>query len=230
VDNNKNIKVGVILDSVKCPWYIYDIINWLQSQKNIQFNEIIIQSTEIKKNLFLKFIKVISEKKVIKSFNALIIKLVYFLEKKIILVKKKNYIKYFLAYDLSNYKIKKIYIKHLKSNNNKNFYYNKKDILKIKNLKLDIIIRGGSGILKGEILKSSKYGIISFHHGDNKIYRGGPPGFWEVFYENSCTGFIIQQLTEQLDEGNVIYSGHFKTKTSYVFNQITLFERSNFFF
>jgi hypothetical protein len=229
MDNSKNIKVCIILDSIKCPWYIYDIINWLQSQKNIQFNGIIIQSTKTEKNLFLKFIKAISEKKVIKLFNGLIIKLIYFLEKKIILIKNKTYIKYFLAYDLSNYKIKKIYIKNLKSNNNEN-YYNEKDILKIKKLKLDIIIRGGSGILKGEILKSCKYGIISFHHGDNKIYRGGPPGFWEVFYENSCTGFIIQQLTEQLDGGNVIFSGHFKTKTSYVFNQITLFERSNFFF
>ena len=36
----------------------------------------------------------------------------------------------------------------------------------IKNYKFDILIRCGSGILKGKILHSSKYGIISFEDGE----------------------------------------------------------------
>ena len=34
---------------------------------------------------------------------------------------------------------------------------------------VDILISVGVGILKGDILSSSKYGIISFHHGDNSL-------------------------------------------------------------
>ena len=51
-------------------------------------------------------------------------------------------------------------------------------------------------------------GIISFHHGDNNINRGGPAGFWEVFNEEPSTGFIIQRLTEELDGGDVIFKAN----------------------
>ena len=52
-----------------------------------------------------------------------------------------------------------------------------KDLSLISSYDLDCIIRCGSGILKGEILKLTKFGVISFHHGDNRFYRGGPSGF-----------------------------------------------------
>ena len=60
-------------------------------------------------------------------------------------------------------------------------------------------MRGGSGILKGEILRSSKFGIISFHHGDNRFYKGKPSA-WEVKEKNLKSGFTIQILNEKLDE------------------------------
>ena len=51
------------------------------------------------------------------------------------------------------------------------------DIEKIKSKNLDFIIRFGFGILKGEILNAARWGIWSFHHGDEQKFRGGPPGF-----------------------------------------------------
>ena len=62
-----------------------------------------------------------------------------------------------------------------------------------------------SGILKGEILKLTKFGVISFHHGDNRFYRGGPSGFWEVFNNELSSGFIIQRLNDELDGGMVLF-------------------------
>ena len=44
-------------------------------------------------------------------------------------------------------------------------------------MNLDILLYCGSGILHGDILKSSRYGVLSIHHGDNNNNRGGPPGF-----------------------------------------------------
>src|SRR5438093_1187012 len=75
------------------------------------------------------------------------------------------------------------------------YRFSGEDIDKVKSLNLDLLIRYGSGILNGEILNSTKFGIISFHHADNRINRGGPVGFWEVYSKQDTTGFIIQQLT-----------------------------------
>ena len=72
------------------------------------------------------------------------------------------------------------------------------------------MIRLGSKILKGKILKCSRNGILSLHHGDNQVFRGGPAGFWETYFGINNSGFIIQQLTDKLDAGNVIFRGLFK--------------------
>ena len=83
--------------------------------------------------------------------------------------------------------------------------------------------------MKGEILNCSKFGILSFHHGDNNINRGQPPGFWEVYHKSPSTGFIIQQLTEDLDGGNVVFRGNIMTKAFYTLNQSNLYQYSYYY-
>jgi hypothetical protein len=51
----------------------------------------------------------------------------------------------------------------------------------------------------------------SYHHGDNRAYRGGPPAFWEVLEESAVTGTVLQVLTEELDGGKVIYRSYSAT-------------------
>ena len=83
-------------------------------------------------------------------------------------------------------------------------YLNSDDISEIGKYNIDIFVRCGFGILRGDILNSAKYGIWSFHHGDNLKNRGGPPGFWESMESWSETGSILQILTEDLDNGMVL--------------------------
>src|SRR5262249_31739040 len=109
------------------------------------------------------------------------------------------------------------------------FRYRDEDIRAIKSLNLDVLLRFGSGILHGEILSASRFGILSFHHGDNRINRGGPAGFWEVYFRQDATGFVIQQLTEEVDAGNVLFRGCFATKYYYLLNQASVSKRSNFY-
>ena len=61
-------------------------------------------------------------------------------------------------------------------------YINETDLKTIKESEVDILVRIGFRILKGEILTIARYGVWSYHHGDNKKNRGGPPGFWETVY------------------------------------------------
>lgn len=80
--------------------------------------------------------------------------------------------------------------------------------------KIDVAIRLGWRIVDGDILKSFKHGILSLHHGDNRINRGGPWCFWEMFLKQPLTGVTLQVLNEQLDAGNVIERGFVKTDYS----------------
>lgn len=84
-------------------------------------------------------------------------------------------------------------------------YFEKGDIDKVKDHKIDILIRMGFRVLRGEILKSSRYGVWSFHHGDNSQMRGSPPGFWEVVENWPTTGAVLQIISEDLDGGKVLY-------------------------
>lgn len=90
-------------------------------------------------------------------------------------------------------------------------YFQDDDLAEIKAKELDFIIRFGFGILKGEILTAAKYGVWSYHHGDEQKYRGGPPGFWEIYNGSKTTSVILQQLTPALDGGKVLKKGTFKT-------------------
>ena len=79
------------------------------------------------------------------------------------------------------------------------------DIEAIRAARLDVLVRLGFRILRGEILNVARFGVWSYHHGDNERYRGGPPCFWEVMEGDPITGTILQRLTESLDDGEVLY-------------------------
>lgn len=79
------------------------------------------------------------------------------------------------------------------------------DIETIRAARLDVLMRLGFRILRGDILNVARFGVWSYHHGDNDRYRGGPACFWEVMEGEPVTGTILQRLTEALDDGEVLY-------------------------
>ncbi len=90
------------------------------------------------------------------------------------------------------------------------------DLNTVQSHNLDLILRFSFGILKGDVLESAKYGIWSFHHGDERVYRGQPPGFWELVDGQPTVGTILQRITERLDGGTVLHRGRFRaTSHSY---------------
>ena len=68
----------------------------------------------------------------------------------------------------------------------------------------DVAIRFGFGILKGDVLDAPEHGVLSFHHGDLREYRGMPCGFWEFLNDEETGGVTLQRLTETLDGGEVV--------------------------
>jgi hypothetical protein len=76
----------------------------------------------------------------------------------------------------------------------------------------DVLLRFGFNILRGPVLQSARYGVWSFHHGDNNVYRGGPAHFWELVERAPLTGVLLQVLTEELDGGLVLSKGLVRTE------------------
>lgn len=90
-------------------------------------------------------------------------------------------------------------------------YFSQSDVAAIERENLDFILRFAFDAIRGEILNAARYGVWSFHHGDEQRYRGTPPGFWEIFNDDPVNGAILQRLTERPEAGIVLKKGYFKT-------------------
>jgi len=82
----------------------------------------------------------------------------------------------------------------------------------IRSKDLDVLLRFGFRILHGDILRATRYGVWSYHHGDNQFYRGGPAHFWELQEGSPLSGVILQVLNEELDGGIVLCKSLFATE------------------
>jgi hypothetical protein len=81
---------------------------------------------------------------------------------------------------------------------------NESDLARVAAHDVDVLIRLGFRILRGGVLRVARYGVWSYHHGDNLLNRGGPPGLWESMQGWPVTGSVLQVLTEDLDNGQVL--------------------------
>ncbi|MFM9118734.1 MAG: hypothetical protein ACKOQT_00220, partial [Acidimicrobiaceae bacterium] len=75
---------------------------------------------------------------------------------------------------------------------------------------LDVIIKFGMNLLKDPQDIPSKYGVLSFHHGDPSEHRGRPSGFYELLTGANHVGAVVQQLSNKLDAGTIRSFGKYR--------------------
>jgi len=72
----------------------------------------------------------------------------------------------------------------------------------IREYKLDVLLLiNGYGIIKKELLTITPLGILSYHHGNMRKYRGMPPAFWELNNNEKEISVTVQKLETGLDSG-----------------------------
>lgn len=72
----------------------------------------------------------------------------------------------------------------------------------IKHHNLDVLLLiGGYGIVKEPLLSAAPLGVLSYHHGNMRKYRGFPPALWELYNNEKEMGVTVQILTAGLDCG-----------------------------
>lgn len=80
--------------------------------------------------------------------------------------------------------------------------YSQETIAKIKSYDLQLLILvGGFGIVKKPLLEVTAGGVLSYHHGNMRKYRGMPPGLWELYNGEEEMGVTVQILSPGLDDG-----------------------------
>lgn len=72
----------------------------------------------------------------------------------------------------------------------------------------DVAIRFGFGLLTGPILEDLECGVLSFHFGDVREYRGRIGGLWEFLEGEPTAGVTLQQLTSRVDGGRIVAVDH----------------------
>ena len=226
----KKLKVAFLIDQGPVPNLFSELLRLAETAENYTVEALIIQNNPARQTTIVKKARAYVRRK---GINKLITRVLFSIIQKI-----EYWILNILNFDLKILENEEIdFSKYLIINTNPKisengliYRFKENDLDKIKNLNLDIIVRAGSGILRGEILNVSKLGIYSFHHGDNNMYRGSPAGFWEVYNSESTTGFIIQKLTDELDGGDVLFRGAIRSRPLFLLNQNEIFKKSIQFF
>jgi len=224
------VKVGYIVDEGAQPYLVWDLIEKSKLSEEYSIDLMIVQKSPGSSNQGLrwKVIDYYKRKGVRRLAERILIDLIIKFEKKLF-AHHPEYNETFIKKSLDEIDVQKIYLTSTISGNGLVYRYVESDIEAIKGARLDVLLRGGSGILRGKILDTCEFGVLSFHHANNDINRGGPPAFWEVLSRQPSTGFIIQRLTEELDGGDVVFKGEIATSPFYVLNLCKLHRKSNFF-
>lgn len=67
----------------------------------------------------------------------------------------------------------------------------------------DVVFHNGVGILSGRILTAPEHGVLSYHHGDIRRYRGVLTHLWNYLHGDETGGVTVLRLTEALDTGEI---------------------------
>lgn len=225
---NHKLKIGLILENEYVNSHLKDLIEWVSNQNEMEISHYLVadnvpntQSSKIKKLFSLSFIK--------KYLNSYLKKLIMRYEEKRNLSNSRLHSNILNKFKITEFEINKFVYSAQYSKNGISIVLEEDSLKELKKLNLDVLLRFNKRILRGGILNLNKFGILSLHLGDDMKYRGGPSGFWEVYNKEPNSGFIIQQLTENLDNGNLLFRGQISTEKTWLLNRAELNLRSYFY-
>lgn len=226
----KKLKIGLIVDDTKQSYLNYDLYRKSLESDHYHIEILIVQQPFKTQNrsIAAKALEYIKKRGPKQFFAEAALSFVEKIETQI--VKRNTTFKdCFSLHPLSEFKTPKIYVAPVVSESGLEYTYEESDLEKLRTLGLDALVLGCSGILQGKILNICPFGVISLHHANSDIYRGGPSGFWEVFNREASTGFTIQRLSGELGGGDVLLKGSIPTSFLYKQNICKLHIKSTVF-
>jgi hypothetical protein len=89
--------------------------------------------------------------------------------------------------------------------------YSSENIEQIQNAQLDILVKFGFDQLKGHILSAAKYGVWTYHFGDEGSLDDEYAGYWEVIKNKPVTTAALYTLKTDSDLNNILYRSQIAT-------------------
>ena len=219
------LKIGLLVDGPQVPKYIYDLAEWARGTESIQITHLVVQERAVADAPLPARVLSAVRKGLAAHAQTALWRLKERLESRR-LARIKAFKDYGRTYDCRHLVPAAIHVTPQISPSGFVYRFSDEDLDRIREERFDLLLRCGSGILRGPILECARLGILSFHHGDNRINRGGPAGFWEIYHRQERTGFVLQRLTEELDGGDVIMRGYIPTQDTHLLNSATLYAKS----
>jgi len=186
----KTLDVGLLVDSVHSDKYVEELALWAKSRPDINISHLIIQPRPAARPALLP---------------ARAIWRILLAVERVLLRWSGPHRDHYAVRDLSKIIDR---IVDLRSSG--------EDVEKVKALGLDLLINCGSVVPRGDILRASRLGVISFLQG----------GFWECYRRWPQTSFVIRRLSEGAGIGDELASGSFRTRFYYSLNQANVYKKS----
>ena len=191
--HTQKLKLGLLLDSFDVPAWVYNVIQRIVNENSSEFVLVILKENAGKSNK--------------KNINTSIYSVFNQIDEKLFTKEPDPFAPKKSADLLPNVPI----IKALPIQKNNAWSLKESDINNIRNYQLDILIKFGFENLQFETLNASKYGTWFYHHGDDRIMKGGPPGFWEAVDNWPETSSALLATGGKFSPNRVLFRSHFVT-------------------
>ena len=215
------LKVGILVDSYFVPYWEYTILENIQNSHYAEISLIVYNAID-RKSLKYRLNRIWRNRK----------RLIFVLYKKLDDYFFKPYCNpdAFTKRDIRPLLLKSDILNIIPVQTKFCDYFDETTLKKIQSYSIDVFLRMGFRIIRGEALNSARYGIWSYQHSDSSVARGRPAGYWEVFKNIPVTGSVLQILADGLDDGQILYRSFASTyKVSPRISRNHYFLKSSYF-
>src|SRR4029077_9103726 len=170
----RRLRVALIVDDAPQRSVCWDLIERSKKAKNYSIEFLVVQqkTTKVDSSSVVSRVFRHLRQHGLKSFTEKVGFLLIEKMEKFRTLRDQKYKDFYRSYSLDEVGIEKLYVRPLVSKSGFVYRYAEADIQKITSRNPDVLIRFGSGILRGQILEAARFGILSFHHANNEINRG----------------------------------------------------------
>src|SRR5262249_1915089 len=150
------LRVGLIVDSPLASKYVHELAAWAHGRSDIRISHLIVQGRPaVRTGKLTKLIGLVRRLGIRKAVAQLSFRLLTDLES-LVLRRGKLHADHLRSFDLTACVPDSLNVQPIISASGFVYRYRDEDIQAIRRLDVDLLIRGGSGILRGEILSACR--------------------------------------------------------------------------